>query len=78
MQVRELTNSKMMLNSFLKGCYPLRASPMKLSAKMTPPPPITRREFVDWTMATTAVIAGAPAFLRAQNLSNKLNIAFKP
>ncbi|HKS38058.1 MAG TPA: Gfo/Idh/MocA family oxidoreductase, partial [Verrucomicrobiae bacterium] len=43
---------------------------------MTPPRPITRRQFVGRTLATTAVIAGAPAFLRAQNLNNKLNIAF--
>src|SRR6185503_19708036 len=44
--------------------------------KMTLPRPMTRREFVGRTLATTAVIAGAPAFLRAQNLNNKLNIAF--
>ena len=37
---------------------------------------MTRRVFVARTMATTAVIAGAPAFLRAQNLNNKLNLAF--
>ena len=49
---------------------------MKLSAKMPPPRPMTRREFVGRTLATTAVIAGAPAFLRGQNLNNKLNIAF--
>jgi hypothetical protein len=34
---------------------------------------MTRREFVARTMATTAVIAGAPAFLRGQNLNNKLH-----
>jgi len=37
---------------------------------------MTRREFVAKTLATAAVIAGAPAFLRGQNLNNKLNIAF--
>jgi hypothetical protein len=37
---------------------------------------MTRREFVGRTMATTAVMAGAPAFVRAQDLNNKLNIAF--
>ena len=37
---------------------------------------MTRREFVGQTLATAAVIAGAPAFLRGQNLNNKLNIAF--
>jgi len=36
---------------------------------------ITRREFVARAL-TTAVIAGAPAFLRGQNLNDKLNIAF--
>jgi hypothetical protein len=36
---------------------------------------ITRRGFVGGALAT-AVIAGAPAFLRGQNLNNKLNIAF--
>ena len=37
---------------------------------------MTRRKFVAKTMATGAVIAGAPAFLRGQNLNSKLNIAF--
>src|SRR5580765_4754143 len=36
---------------------------------------ITRREFVGRTLAAGAII-GAPAFLRGQNLNNKLNIAF--
>src|SRR5216117_4054258 len=49
---------------------------MKLSAKMTPPNPMTRREFVARTLAMAAVMAGAPAFLRGQNLNNKLDIAF--
>src|SRR5262245_3546289 len=48
---------------------------MKLSAKMTPAP-ITRRQFVSRSLMTAGVIAGAPAFLRGQNLNNKLNIAF--
>src|SRR5262245_66643699 len=65
-----------MLDSFLKGCYLLKADHMKLSAKITPPSSMTRREFVGRTLATTAVIAGAPAFLRGQNLNSKLNIAF--
>src|SRR5262245_33560849 len=48
---------------------------MKLSAKMTPAP-ITRRQFVSRSLMTAGVIAGAPAFLRGQNLNNKLDIAF--
>src|SRR5690242_11522102 len=36
---------------------------------------ISRREFVGRTLAT-GIIASAPAFLRGQNLNNKLNIAF--
>ena len=36
---------------------------------------ITRREFVGRTLAM-GIISGAPAFLRGQNLNNKLNIAF--
>src|SRR5881409_1990618 len=36
---------------------------------------MTRREFVGRTLAAGAII-GAPAFLRGQNLNNKLNIAF--
>ena len=37
--------------------------------------PMTRREFVRGTLAAGGVIVGAPAFLRGQNLNNKLNIA---
>jgi hypothetical protein len=37
---------------------------------------MTRREFVGWTMATTAVIAGAPAFLRGQNLNAFMGYQF--
>src|SRR5512140_298174 len=37
---------------------------------------LTRREFVGKTLLTAGMIAGAPAFLRGQNLNNKLNIAF--
>src|SRR2546422_7829685 len=36
---------------------------------------ITRREFVGRALAV-GIISGAPAFLRGQNLNNKLNIAF--
>ena len=41
-----------------------------------PARPMTRREFVGGALATAGVIAGAPAFLRGQNLNSKLNIAF--
>ena len=37
---------------------------------------MTRREFVGGALAAAGVITGAPAFLRGQNLNNKLNIAF--
>jgi predicted dehydrogenase len=37
---------------------------------------ITRREFVGGAVAAAGIITGAPAFLRGQNLNNKLNIAF--
>ncbi|HAV61312.1 MAG TPA: hypothetical protein DCY13_02995, partial [Verrucomicrobiales bacterium] len=37
---------------------------------------MTRREFVGRTAATAAVIAGAPAILRGQNLNNRLTLAF--
>jgi len=37
---------------------------------------MTRRQFVGRALTTAGVIAGAPAFLRGQNLNNKLNIAF--
>src|SRR6476660_6697225 len=36
---------------------------------------MTRREFVGRAIAV-GIISGAPAFLRGQNLNNKLNIAF--
>src|SRR5215467_4738018 len=36
---------------------------------------ITRREFVRGALAA-GLVSGAPAFLRGQNLNNKLNIAF--
>jgi predicted dehydrogenase len=36
---------------------------------------VTRREFVGSAFATAGLVAGAPAFLRGQNLNNKLNIA---
>src|SRR5262249_52953232 len=49
---------------------------MKLSLKKTPPHRMTRRTFVGRTLAMAAGIAGAPAFLRGQNLNNKLSIAF--
>jgi predicted dehydrogenase len=37
--------------------------------------PITRREFVGGTLLAGGVMLSAPAFLRGQNLNNKLNIA---
>ena len=49
---------------------------MKTTKTSTPPQTLTRREFVGRTLATAGVIAGAPAFLRGQNLNSKLNIAF--
>ena len=36
---------------------------------------ITRRELVGGALAAAGVLTGAPAFLRGQNLNNKLNIA---
>src|SRR5438874_13527589 len=36
---------------------------------------MTRREFVSRALAA-GLVSGAPAFLRGQNLNNKLNIAF--
>src|SRR5215217_51092 len=50
--------------------------PMKLPARITPAQSMTRRQFVHRTLLAAGVIAGAPAFLRGQNLNNKLNIAF--
>src|SRR6476619_6325281 len=49
---------------------------MKVPAKMTSTGPMTRRQFAGRTLMTVGAIAGAPAFLRGQNLNNKLNIAF--
>ena len=49
---------------------------MKKTTRNTRLRQITRREFVTRTLLTTGIIAGAPAFLRGQNLNNKLNIAF--
>ena len=57
--------------SFLPIIYP-----MKTPKTSTSPQTLTRREFVGRTLATAGVIAGAPAFLRGQNLNSKLNIAF--
>jgi predicted dehydrogenase len=37
---------------------------------------LTRRQFVGQGLATAGYLASAPAFLRGQNLNNKLNIAF--
>src|SRR5829696_620832 len=49
----------------------MKKSPSKLRTNQ-----MTRREFVGRALTTAGVIAGAPAFLRGQNLNNKLNIAF--
>jgi hypothetical protein len=53
---------------------------MKKTSENLPARPmtLTRREFVGGALATTTagVIAGAPAFLRGQNLNSKLDIAF--
>ena len=37
---------------------------------------LTRREFVGGALAAAGAVAGAPAFLRGQNLNSKLDIAF--
>ncbi len=44
--------------------------------KSVPSPALSRRKFLRHSLATAGVIAGAPAFLRGQNLNSKLNIAF--
>jgi predicted dehydrogenase len=45
--------------------------------KAQPDQDVTRREFVKTgALATAGIITGAPAFLRGQNLNNKMNIAF--
>src|SRR4030095_1131093 len=50
---------------------------MKNKAKKARASGMTRREFVGTTaLAAAGLITGAPAFLRGQNLNNKLNIAF--
>src|SRR5437867_6384255 len=36
---------------------------------------LSRREFARRTLTATAALSAAPAFLRGQNLNNKLNIA---
>src|SRR2546426_5626144 len=48
---------------------------MKKIKNRTYPGAMTRREFVGRALAV-GIISGAPAFLRGQNLNNKLNIAF--
>lgn len=47
----------------------------KKTSKTTLQLPMTRREFVRGALVTGGVIMGAPAFLRGQNLNDKLNIA---
>src|SRR6187402_1075149 len=49
---------------------------MKKTSENMPARPMTRREFVGGALTTAGVIAGAPAFLRGQNLNSKLDIAF--
>src|SRR5512135_733958 len=49
---------------------------MKNTTKNTRLGQLTRREFVGKTLLATGMVTGAPAFLRGQNLNNKLNIAF--
>ncbi|MEY4938437.1 MAG: Inositol 2-dehydrogenase [Verrucomicrobiota bacterium] len=49
---------------------------MKKTPNNPPRAEITRRDFVGKAITTAALITGAPAFLRGQNLNNKLNIAF--
>jgi len=49
---------------------------MKRNRNTTHSRELTRREFVGKTLLTAGMITGAPAFLRGQNLNNKLNIAF--
>src|SRR3954447_13075303 len=49
---------------------------MKHSAGTTSSRLITRRQFTRHALATAGAIVAAPAFLRGQNLNNKLNIAF--
>jgi hypothetical protein len=49
---------------------------MKKTTKKTRPRRMTRREFVGGALAAAGVMTGAPAFLRGQNLNNRLRIAF--
>ena len=44
--------------------------------KLRPSPVISRRKFLRRSLVTAGVVAGAPAFLRGQNLNSRLNIAF--
>ena len=44
--------------------------------KLRPSPAISRRKFLRRSLVTAGVVAGAPAFLRGQNLNSRLNIAF--
>src|SRR3954468_11597720 len=48
---------------------------MKKTKSSPSSPAMTRRAFVGRALAA-GIISGAPAFLRGQNLNNKLNIAF--
>ena len=49
---------------------------MKTSIEKTQSQHITRRQFIGKALIRGGLVAGAPAFLRGQNLNNKLNIAF--
>ena len=49
---------------------------MKKATKKIRQRGMTRREFVGGALTAAGVVTGAPAFLRGQNLNNKLNIAF--
>jgi hypothetical protein len=49
---------------------------MKKATRKTRQRKITRRQFVGEALAVAGVVTGAPAFLRGQNLNDKLNIAF--
>ena len=49
---------------------------MKHSTRATRGQRITRRDFVGGAVAAAGAVTGAPAFLRGQNLNNKLRIAF--
>src|SRR5512139_1158354 len=55
-------------------CKP-REHTMKRITTATRERQMTRRELVGGALAAAGVVAGAPAFLRGQNLNNKLNIA---